>query len=80
MKVATVVVMVYVSPAVSMHIPAVEGVFMRPASRPPRQHTTCSSFSWAHLRSYYTCSVVTHSTTTLAISFSFDRCDGFLAN
>ena len=43
MKVATVVVMVYVSPAVSMHIPAVEGVFMRPASRPPRQHTTCSS-------------------------------------
>ena len=45
MKVATVVVMVYVSPAVSMHIPAVEGVFMRAASRPPRQHTTCSSFS-----------------------------------
>ena len=40
MKVATVVVMVDVSPAVSMHIPAVEGVFMRPAS----QHTTCSSF------------------------------------
>ena len=61
MKVDTVVVMVYVSPAVSMHIPAVEGVFMRPASRPPRQHTTCSSFIWAHLRSYYTCSVATHS-------------------
>ena len=66
MKVDTVVVL-DVSPAVSMHIPAVEGVFMRAASRPPRQHTTCSSFIWAHLHSYYTCSVVTHSTTTLAI-------------
>ena len=53
MKVGTVVVVVHVSPAVSMHIPAVEAS-IHGTCQPPRD-TTCSSFHLAHLRSHYTC-------------------------
>ena len=59
MKVGTVVVVVHVSQAVSMHIPAVEASIHRSCQPPALQHAV--PFIWAHLRSHYTCSVVTHS-------------------
>ena len=53
MKVGTVVVVVHVSPAVSMHIPAVEASIHGTCQPPALQHAV--PFIWAHRRSHYTC-------------------------
>ena len=59
MKVGTVVVVVHVSPAVSMHIPAVEAS-IHGTCQPPRD-TTCSSFHLGSSPLSLHMSVVTHS-------------------
>ena len=66
MKVGTAVVVVHVSPAVSMHIPAVEASIHETCQPPALQHAV--PFIWAHLALItHVCSHTLHSSPVWSI-------------
>ena len=72
MKVGTAVVVVHVSPAVSMHIPAVEASIHGTCQPPALQHAV--PFIWAHPRSHYTC-LESHTPVQSSLVWSIYSCN-----